>query len=67
VVESVTRAENFAPALSRALVRPRNYAAFLYWYFHDQCLWLGDPGLAHRIWRIFEESGFPSTRLGLRD
>lgn len=67
VAETVTQAQNFAPALRRALARPRDYAAFLYWYFHDQCLWLGDPGLADRIWKIFAESGFAPARLGLRD
>jgi Capsule polysaccharide biosynthesis protein len=67
VVETVTRADNFAPALDRALVRPRDYTAFLYWYFHDQCLWLGAPDLADRIWQIFTEAGFPTARLGLQD
>jgi Capsule polysaccharide biosynthesis protein len=67
VTETVARAEDFAPALRRALARPRDYAAFLYWYFHDQCLWLGDPGLPDRIWRIFADAGFPPARLGLRD
>jgi Capsule polysaccharide biosynthesis protein len=66
VVETVTRADDFAPALRRALARPHDYAAFLYWYFHDQCLWLGDPGLPDRIWRIFADAGFAPARLGLR-
>jgi Capsule polysaccharide biosynthesis protein len=67
VVETVTRAEDFARALHRALSRPRDYAAFLYWYFHDQCLWLGDPDLPDRVWPIFAQAGFPPARLGLRD
>ncbi len=66
VVETVTRPEDFVSALHQALVRPRDYAAFLYWYFHDQCLWLGDPGLSDRIWRILADAGFPPERLGLR-
>ncbi len=67
VVETVTRAEDFPQALQRALARPRDYAAFLFWYFHDQCLWLGAPDLAARIWRIFADAGFPPARLGLHD
>ncbi|MES2145978.1 MAG: hypothetical protein V4516_16890 [Pseudomonadota bacterium] len=67
VAETVTRPEEFAPALDRALARPRDYAAFLYWYFHDQCLWLGDRALADRIWTIFAAAGFPPARLGLLD
>ena len=65
--ETVTRAEDFQPALQRALARPRDYTAFLYWYFHDQCLWLGDPGLTDRIVAIFADAGFSPARLGLRD
>lgn len=67
VAETVTRAEDFQPALQRALARPRDYTVFLYWYFHDQCLWLGDPGLTDRILAIFADAGFSPARLGLRD
>lgn len=67
VVETVTRADDFAPALDRALARSRDYAAFLYWYFHIHCLWLGAPDLHTRIWQIFADAGFPPARLGLRD
>jgi hypothetical protein len=65
MVETVTRADDFEPAIERALDAPRDYAAFLYWYFHDQCLWLGAPDLAARILGVFAAQGFDSDRLGL--
>lgn len=64
VVETVTEADGFAAALARALEGPRDYAAFLHWYF-GQCLWLGDPGLPVRILEVFAAAGFPPERLGL--
>lgn len=63
-VETVAEAEAFAAALSRALTRPRDHAAFLLWYF-EQCLWLEEPDLEPRILRVFAKAGFPPDRLGL--
>jgi hypothetical protein len=64
-VETVMEADGFPAALERALARPRDYSAFLQWYF-QQCLWLGDPGLAGRILAIFAAAGFSADRLGLQ-
>lgn len=63
-VETVARAEAFSGALARAMARPRDYAAFLFWYF-GQCLWLDDAALPGRILEIFAAAGFPPDRLGL--
>jgi hypothetical protein len=63
-VETVRVADEFADALARALARPRDYAAFLMWYF-GQCLWLGDPALPERILQVFDAAGFRAARLGL--
>lgn len=62
-VETVQRPDDFPGAMARALARPRDYAAYLYWYF-GQCLWLGDPDLPARILQVFAEAGFPADRLG---
>lgn len=64
MAETVTRAEDFAPALARALSARRPYAAFLTWYF-GQCFWLEDPDLDAKILARFAEMGFDAARLGL--
>ncbi len=63
-VETVEVAHDFPVALTRALTVPRDYAAYLFWYF-GQCLWLDDPRLSERILDIFDRVGFSAERLGL--
>lgn len=64
MAETVTRPEEFVPALDRALRTGRPYAAFLTWYF-GQCLWLDDPDLDAKILGRFAAMGFDAERLGL--
>lgn len=65
-VAEVTRTEADMPAAAhRAMAARHDYAAFLYWYFHDRCLWLGAPDLDQRILARFAQVGFPADRLGL--
>jgi hypothetical protein len=65
-VETVTRAEEFAPALQRALAGPRDYAKAMYWYFGQHGFWLDDPGLDAKVLAAFAGAGFSELRLGLR-
>lgn len=65
-VETVRRAEDFAPALERALAGPRDYAKAMYWYFGQHGFWLDDPELEGKLLSAFAAAGFPEERLGLR-
>lgn len=65
LVETCAAAEDFAPALARALRLRRDHDAMLAWYFRDRCLDLCAPDLDERILATFARAGFPPASLGL--
>ncbi|WP_264213202.1 hypothetical protein [Leisingera thetidis] len=60
--ETITGPGQFAGALDRAQARTGGYAQFLTWYFRNNCLEIGAPGLEQKIWEIFAGAGFPRQR-----
>ncbi len=52
----------FQQALATEAGQQRDFAAFLFWYFFQQCLSLGSGRLDDRIWQIFEQAGFDRSR-----
>jgi|GEM_PF-18616 len=65
LVETVTRPEDFPTALSRALTRPQDMDAGLWWYFTRHTLDIESPGFEARLLDHLSRFGFPPQRLGL--
>lgn len=65
LVETVTRPEDFPAALTRALARPRDMDAGLWWYFTRHTLEIDSPGFEERLLDHLSRLGFPPERLGL--
>ncbi|MBP6736954.1 MAG: hypothetical protein KA139_05935, partial [Rhodobacteraceae bacterium] len=65
LVETVTRPEDFPAALTRALARPRDMDAGLWWYFTRHTLEIDGPGFEERLLDHLSRLGFPPERLGL--
>ncbi|HMS96129.1 MAG TPA: hypothetical protein PKA03_13100, partial [Tabrizicola sp.] len=65
LAETVTSPTEMAPALSRALHRPRDHDRGLFWYFNQHCLDIASPGFEARLFARLAAQGFPPERLGI--